>query len=81
MFQALRRAVPGLIACMLALSGQAGAFGQKTQVFVTASLVDKRGLFIENLEKQEVRVPGKRPTARAGIHGRRGSPYGLRPSL
>lgn len=56
MIEASRRAAITLACCGLALSAQVGAFAQKTQVFVTASLVDKRGLFIEDLDKREVQI-------------------------
>ena len=56
MLEASRCAAIALACCGLVLSAQVGAFAQKTQAFVTASLVDKRGLFIEDLDKQEVQI-------------------------
>ncbi len=56
MLESLRPAAYALVCCWLALGAQDGAFAQKSQVFITASLVDKRGLFIEDLEKQEIRI-------------------------
>ena len=42
--------------CALILSAPAGAFAQKNQIFVTASLTDRRGLFIEDLDRQEIQI-------------------------
>lgn len=56
MFESLRRFAAALACCGFILGVQAGAFAQTTQAFVTATLTDKRGLFIEDLDKQEIEI-------------------------
>jgi len=56
MFVFVWRSVFVFACCALILSAQAGAFAQKNPVFVTASLTDRRGLFIEDLDSQEIQI-------------------------
>lgn len=56
MFKSRRRVLAAIACCALLLSAQAGVFAQKSQVFVTATLTDRRGLFIEDLDQQEVQI-------------------------
>lgn len=56
MFESSRRALFVVACCALILNAQSGAFAQKNQVFVTATLTDRRGLFIEDLNPQEIQI-------------------------
>jgi VWFA-related protein len=55
LMQSLSRTILFLILLFTALLPLA-SYAQPRQVFVTASLIDKRDLFIENLERQEVQI-------------------------